>query len=70
MKTSMELKTGDYVSVKGNSQGTVWESGYILDINEKGALIGYGSKGTPRNWLLIGMGMRENLSSLSLMKKD
>ena len=68
MENTNGIKIGDYVSVKGNAQGTVWESGYILDINEKGALIGYGSKGTLRNWLLIGMGMREKLSSLSLME--
>ncbi len=59
------MKEGNYVRVRGNAEGTVWESGRILDIDENGtALIGYGGCETRREFLLIGMGLRVPLEDL------
>jgi len=66
-----KFKVGDYVTVLGNAQGTVWESGIILDINSEGAIIGYGSKNCPKWARLYGiLGIREPLENLELRKGD
>jgi len=65
-----KFKVGDYVTVKPNAKGTVWESGIILDINSEGAIIGYGSKNCPRWARLYGMTVREPLYNLEHRKGD
>jgi hypothetical protein len=64
------FKVGDYVTVKGNAIGTVWESGVIMDINEEGALIGYGSKNCPRMFRLYGFHGREPIHNLEHRKGE
>ena len=39
-----KIKIGDHVSIPSHAKGTVWESGYVKDINRRGAIIAYGSK--------------------------
>jgi len=65
-----KLKVGEYVTVKGNAKGTVWESGVILDINSEGAIIGYGSRNCPRWARLYGLGIREPLENLKHRKGE
>jgi len=36
-----KFKVGDYVTVRGNARGTIWESGVIDDINSEGAINAY-----------------------------
>ena len=64
-----KFKVGDYVTVKPNAKGTVWESGIILDINSEGAIIGYGSKNCPKWARMYGMGGREPLYNLEHRKE-
>jgi len=65
-----KFKVGDYVTVIPNAKGTVWESGTIMDINEDGAQIGYGSKNCPRWARLYGMNNRIPLYHLKHRKGD
>jgi len=66
----MKFKVGDYVTVKPNATGTVWESGIIMDINKNDATIGYGSKDCPRMFRLYGMNQRVPLYELEHRKDD
>lgn len=55
------LQVGDKVEVLGNAQGTVWELGYIADIDGNNeALINFGDRDYP----IYGMGIRKPLSRL------
>jgi len=63
-----KFKVGDYVRVKGNAPGTVWETGIIVHINKDGVLIAYGSKNTPPWARLYGLGIRIPLSELEKVK--
>jgi len=65
-----KFKVGDYVTVKSNAKGTVWESGIILDITSEGAMIGYGSRNCPKWARLFGMTVREPFYNLELRKGD
>lgn len=57
-----EIAIGDHVSIPTNAKGTVWESGWVQDINRHGeALIKYGSKGWSR---LYEMGGRIHIDKL------
>lgn len=58
------VKKGSYVRVKSNAPGTAWEFGHVEDIDEQGALIGYGDKTTSRNWRLRGLVTRVRLDDL------
>lgn len=37
-----DIKVGDYVKIIGNAPRSMWESGYVMDINQDGYLIKYG----------------------------
>ena len=39
-----KISIGDHVSIPSHAKGTVWESGYVKDIDRMGAIIKYGSK--------------------------
>lgn len=58
-----EIERGSYVRIIGNAKNTCWETGYVMDINEKGAMINYGSGQFP----IYGMGIREPLDQLELI---
>lgn len=60
----MQFKVGDYVEVIPNAKGTVWESGFIMDVDERGAIIGYGSRDCPKSLLMYGMATRVPLYDL------
>ena len=68
MQIRKKFKVGDYVQVKSNAPGTAWEAGIIEDINEDGALIGFGSKGLPAYLRLHGLYGRKPLDDLVLVQ--
>jgi len=43
--TMTEITIGDHVSIPSHARGTVWESGWVQDIDQRGALIKYGARG-------------------------
>ena len=59
-----KLKAGSAVRIIGSSAGSAWETGFIVDINEKGALINFGSKDYP----VHGAGIRKPLEILEVIK--
>ena len=65
-----KFNVGDYVTVKTNAKGTVWESGIIMSINEDGAKIGYGTKDCPKWARLYGMNNRVPLHNLEIRKGE
>ena len=58
--TETTIKKGTKVRILGNAKHTAWETGYVVDINEDGALINYGSWQIP----IYGMGTRKPLEKL------
>ena len=65
-----KFKVGDYVTVRGNARGTIWESGVIDDINSEGAIIAYGSKYAPKYARLYGLAIRIPLERLEHRAED
>jgi len=61
-----KLKLKDNVRIKGNAQRTIWESGFIEDINESGYLIRYGRHGMLGCY---GLGIRKQRHELELIKE-
>lgn len=55
------IKEGDYVKIIGNAPGTVWETGYIANINDDGYLIKYGRPGMGG---LYGLGINKQAEDL------
>lgn len=39
------IKVGDHISIPSHAKGTVWKSGWVMDIDQRGALIKYGARG-------------------------
>ena len=40
-----QIKIGDPVKIKQNAPGTMWDHGYVMDIDAGGILIKYGEPG-------------------------
>lgn len=61
--TNTTIEKGSQVRILGNAKGTAWETGYVVDINEDGALINFGSWQIP----VYGMGIRKPLDKLEVI---
>lgn len=62
--THKNLKVGNYVRILSNALNTMWETGYITDINQDGYLIKYGRTGMLGCY---GLGIRKQASELQLI---
>ncbi len=62
-----KFNEGDRVKIIGKAVGTMWEYGYIDNINEKEqtAIINYGSK----DWPAYGLAIPEPLKNLKIVKE-
>jgi len=50
------IEVGDHVSIPSHAKDTVWELGWVMDINHQGALIKYrtqGDTGLYGSWLRV-----------------
>jgi hypothetical protein len=64
MNTMTEtIEEGSHVRIFGNAKDTVWETGHVVDIDEEGALINFGSKQFP----IYGMRIRKPLDKLEVV---
>lgn len=63
-KTHKNLEVGDYVRILSNAPNSMWETGYITDINQDGYLIKYGQTDMFGSY---GLGIRKQASELQLI---
>lgn len=63
IEDEQEIAKGSHVRIISNVKDTGWETGYVVDINEDGALINYGSWQIP----IYGMGIRKPLDQLEMI---
>jgi len=61
MTQDNNIEIGDHVSIPSHAKDTVWESGWVMDINQQGALIKYGARGDTG---LYGLGRYVSLDKL------